>query len=58
MVTQRTRPDEPGVTNGAAVFRSEPKPGQPVKTTLDQAVQNAADAALRTALTLRAIRTA
>ena len=47
VVTQRTRPDEPGVTNGAAVFRSEPKPGQPVKTTLDQAVQNAADAALR-----------
>ncbi|KKK06742.1 hypothetical protein LQ51_06420, partial [Micromonospora sp. HK10] len=39
VVTERTRPDEPGVTTGAAVFRSEPKPGQPVKTTLDQAVQ-------------------
>ena len=32
---------------GTELFRSEPQPGQPLKTTLDVAAQNAADAALR-----------
>lgn len=40
-------PGEPGVTIGAEVFRSEPKTGQSLKTTLEVATQNAADAALR-----------
>ena len=35
------------MTTGAEVFRSEPKAGQPLKTTLEVATQNAADAALR-----------
>ncbi|MFI7429725.1 penicillin-binding transpeptidase domain-containing protein [Micromonospora sp. NPDC049836] len=47
VLSQRSKPDEPGVTTGAELFHSEPKPGQPVKTTLDLATQNAADAALR-----------
>ncbi|MDG4823404.1 penicillin-binding transpeptidase domain-containing protein [Asanoa sp. WMMD1127] len=34
------------VNDGDELFRAEPKPGAPVKTTLDPAVQNAADAAL------------
>ncbi|WFE52114.1 penicillin-binding transpeptidase domain-containing protein [Micromonospora sp. WMMD1155] len=32
---------------GTELFRREPQPGQPLKTTLDIAVQNAADGALR-----------
>jgi cell division protein FtsI/penicillin-binding protein 2 len=47
VLTERPRPDEPGVTTGEEVYRSEPKAGQPLKTTLDVATQNAADAALR-----------
>lgn len=47
VITERPKPGEPGVTTGAEVFRSEPKAGQPLKTTLDVATQNAADAALR-----------
>ncbi|GIF71295.1 penicillin-binding transpeptidase domain-containing protein [Asanoa siamensis] len=34
------------VNDGEELFRSEPKPGEPVKTTLDPKVQNAADTAL------------
>ncbi|MCZ7435751.1 penicillin-binding transpeptidase domain-containing protein [Micromonospora sp. WMMC241] len=43
------RPVAEGATEptGTEVFRSDPKPGQPVKTTLDVATQNAADTALR-----------
>ncbi|MCW3815572.1 penicillin-binding transpeptidase domain-containing protein [Micromonospora sp. DR5-3] len=43
------RPGSEGTTapTGAELFRSEPKAGQPLKTTLDVATQNAADAALR-----------
>lgn len=47
VVTERQRPGEPGVTTGEEVFRAEPTPGQPLKTTLDVATQNAADTALR-----------
>ncbi len=35
-----------GTTESTEVFRSDPKPGTPLKTTLDQGVQEAADAAL------------
>ncbi|SCE83002.1 Cell division protein FtsI/penicillin-binding protein 2 [Micromonospora viridifaciens] len=43
------RPAPEGTTNPTdiEVFRSEPRAGQPLKTTLDVAAQNAADAALR-----------
>ncbi|RKF25176.1 penicillin-binding transpeptidase domain-containing protein [Micromonospora globbae] len=43
------RPGEDGtlVPTGTELFHSEPQPGQPLKTTLDVATQNAADAALR-----------
>ncbi|MEU6207585.1 penicillin-binding transpeptidase domain-containing protein [Micromonospora musae] len=43
------RPGEDGtlVPTGKEVFHHEPQPGQPLKTTLDVAVQNAADGALR-----------
>ena len=34
------------VNDGEELFRAEPKPGTPVKTTLDVSVQNAADSAL------------
>ncbi|RZU77823.1 cell division protein FtsI/penicillin-binding protein 2 [Micromonospora kangleipakensis] len=47
VVIERPKPGEPGMTTGAEVFRSEPRTGQPLKTTLDVATQNAADAALR-----------
>lgn len=36
-----------GTPEPTEVFRHEPQPGQPLKTTLDVATQNAADAALR-----------
>ncbi|MEU4553423.1 penicillin-binding transpeptidase domain-containing protein [Micromonospora violae] len=43
------RPTEDGKLEptGTELFRREPQPGQPLKTTLDVAVQNAADGALR-----------
>ncbi|SCG14513.1 Cell division protein FtsI/penicillin-binding protein 2 [Micromonospora echinofusca] len=47
VITERPGPDGTLVPTGTEVFRSEPKPGQPVKTTLDVSTQNAADAALR-----------
>ncbi|GAA4579279.1 penicillin-binding transpeptidase domain-containing protein [Micromonospora coerulea] len=47
VVIERAKPGETGTTTAAEVFRSEPKTGQPLKTTLDVATQNAADAALR-----------
>ena len=56
VIVERTGTDgtaEPTDTDGTAeptgteVFRSEPQAGQPVRTTLDVATQNAADAALR-----------
>ncbi|MFU8873452.1 penicillin-binding transpeptidase domain-containing protein [Micromonospora sp. SL4-19] len=45
--TERPGPDGTSTPTGTEVFRSEPKTGQPLKTTLDVAAQNAADAALR-----------
>jgi cell division protein FtsI/penicillin-binding protein 2 len=47
VITQRRTPEGATVPTGVEVFRAEPKPGQPLKTTLDAATQNAADAALR-----------
>jgi cell division protein FtsI/penicillin-binding protein 2 len=47
VITQRRTPEGTTVPTGVEVFRAEPKPGQPLKTTLDAATQNAADAALR-----------
>ncbi|MFD2766558.1 penicillin-binding transpeptidase domain-containing protein [Micromonospora eburnea] len=47
VVTERPGPDGTRTPTGTEVFRSEPKPGQPLRTTLDVATQNAADAALR-----------
>ncbi|NES15582.1 MULTISPECIES: penicillin-binding transpeptidase domain-containing protein [Micromonospora] len=47
VVTERSAPDGSTGPTGVEVFRAEPKPGQPLKTTLDVATQNAADAALR-----------
>ncbi|MFE9691372.1 penicillin-binding transpeptidase domain-containing protein [Micromonospora sp. NPDC005806] len=47
VVTERPAPDGTTAPTGVEVFRSAPKNGQPLKTTLDQATQNAADAALR-----------
>ncbi|MBX6355795.1 MAG: penicillin-binding protein [Micromonosporaceae bacterium] len=44
VVIERKAPD--GSVNDTEVFRSDPKPGTPVKTTLDQRVQRAADSAL------------
>ncbi|WP_433283152.1 penicillin-binding transpeptidase domain-containing protein [Micromonospora sp. CA-244673] len=45
--TERPAPDGTTAPSGVEVYRSEPKAGQPLKTTLDAATQNAADAALR-----------
>ncbi|MEU5938733.1 penicillin-binding transpeptidase domain-containing protein [Micromonospora sp. NPDC047548] len=45
LVQRPTGPD--GTPTPTEVFRHEPQPGQPLKTTLDVATQNAADAALR-----------
>ncbi|MFE9204981.1 penicillin-binding transpeptidase domain-containing protein [Micromonospora sp. NPDC007230] len=47
VVTERPGSEGTTTPTGIEVFRSEPKPGQPLKTTLDVATQNAADAALR-----------
>ncbi len=47
VVVERTGADGTTEPTGTEVFRREPEPGQPVKTTLDVATQNAADAALR-----------
>ncbi|MGC1210749.1 MAG: penicillin-binding transpeptidase domain-containing protein [Micromonospora sp.] len=47
VVTEHQNPDGTTTPTGTEVFRSEPKAGQPLKTTLDVATQNAADAALR-----------
>ncbi|MEU9508325.1 penicillin-binding transpeptidase domain-containing protein [Micromonospora sp. NPDC048170] len=47
VLIERSGPDGTLVPTGTEVFRSEPKPGQPLKTTLDAATQNAADTALR-----------
>ncbi|MFI7510448.1 penicillin-binding transpeptidase domain-containing protein [Micromonospora aurantiaca] len=47
VITQRTTPDGKVEPTGTELFRADPKPGQPVKTTIDAATQNAADAALR-----------
>ncbi|MEV0326532.1 penicillin-binding transpeptidase domain-containing protein [Micromonospora echinospora] len=47
MITERLGPEGAWAPTGTEVFRKEPQPGQTVKTTLDPAVQNAADAALR-----------
>jgi cell division protein FtsI/penicillin-binding protein 2 len=44
VVITRKAPD--GTVNDTEVFRAEPKPGETVKTTLDQRVQRAADGAL------------
>ncbi|MEV0806131.1 penicillin-binding transpeptidase domain-containing protein [Micromonospora sp. NPDC050200] len=45
LVQRPAGPD--GTPAPTEVFRHEPQPGQPLKTTLDVATQNAADAALR-----------
>lgn len=42
----RKGPEGEVTTVGDPLFRSDPRPGQPLATTLDVAVQNAADAAL------------
>ncbi|MFR9779222.1 penicillin-binding transpeptidase domain-containing protein [Micromonospora sp. MS34] len=47
VVTERRAPDGSTGPTDAELFRAEPKPGQPLKTTLEVATQNAADAALR-----------
>lgn len=47
VISERPGPDGSVVPTGAELFRQEPKPGEAVRTTLDVATQNAADAALR-----------
>ncbi|NLU80560.1 penicillin-binding protein [Micromonospora sp. HNM0581] len=47
VVVNRAGPGGAVESTGAEVFRREPQPGQPVRTTLDVATQNAADHALR-----------
>ncbi|MEH0983151.1 penicillin-binding transpeptidase domain-containing protein [Micromonospora sp. CPCC 205556] len=47
VVTTRPGPDGKLAPTGTELFRREPKPGQALRTTLDVATQNAADAALR-----------
>ncbi|MFG2104494.1 penicillin-binding transpeptidase domain-containing protein [Micromonospora echinaurantiaca] len=47
VVIERPGPDGTLVPTGTEVFRRDPQPGAPLKTTLDVATQNAADAALR-----------
>jgi len=47
VIIMSRRPDGSVSPTGTEVFRQEPKPGTPVKTTLDVPTQNAADAALR-----------
>ncbi|MEU3457692.1 penicillin-binding transpeptidase domain-containing protein [Micromonospora sp. NPDC006766] len=46
VIVERAGPDGTTEPTGTEVFRSEPKAGQPVRTTLDVATQNAADTAL------------
>ncbi|WP_433387245.1 penicillin-binding transpeptidase domain-containing protein [Micromonospora sp. KLBMP9576] len=47
VITERPGPDGTLVPTGTEVFRSEPRAGQPLRTTLDVPTQNAADTALR-----------
>ncbi|WP_431977842.1 penicillin-binding transpeptidase domain-containing protein [Micromonospora haikouensis] len=47
VISERAGPDGTVAPTGTELFRQEPKPGQAVRTTLDVATQNAADAALR-----------
>ncbi|MCX4470355.1 penicillin-binding transpeptidase domain-containing protein [Micromonospora sp. NBC_01655] len=47
VISERPGPDGTVVPTGTELFRQEPTPGQAVRTTLDVATQNAADAALR-----------
>ncbi|MGS2619041.1 penicillin-binding transpeptidase domain-containing protein [Micromonospora sp. LZ34] len=47
VIIERPGPDGTLVPTDTEVFRRDPQPGQPLKTTLDVATQNAADAALR-----------
>ncbi|MGC4807173.1 penicillin-binding transpeptidase domain-containing protein [Micromonospora sp. DT233] len=47
VISERPGPDGAAVPTGTELFRQEPKAGTAVKTTLDVAVQKAADAALR-----------
>ncbi|WP_405429906.1 penicillin-binding transpeptidase domain-containing protein [Micromonospora sp. NBC_00617] len=47
VVVERPAEDGKLAPTGAELFRREPQPGQALKTTLDVATQNAADAALR-----------
>ncbi|SDY65627.1 Cell division protein FtsI/penicillin-binding protein 2 [Micromonospora pattaloongensis] len=47
VIVARKGPDGAVTPTDTEVFRAEPKPGTPVRTTLDVATQTAADAALR-----------
>ncbi|RIV36575.1 penicillin-binding transpeptidase domain-containing protein [Micromonospora radicis] len=47
VIIKRPGPDGTLVNTDTEVFQREPQPGQPVRTTLDVATQNAADQALR-----------
>ncbi|MFV2102763.1 penicillin-binding transpeptidase domain-containing protein [Micromonospora sp. LOL_024] len=47
VIVNRPGPDGTLEPTGTEVFRREPQPGQPLRTTLDVAAQNAADQALR-----------
>ncbi|MGC4854631.1 penicillin-binding transpeptidase domain-containing protein [Micromonospora sp. DT4] len=47
VVVERPAEDGKLAPTGTELFRREPQPGQPLKTTLDVATQNAADGALR-----------
>ncbi|MEO3776957.1 penicillin-binding transpeptidase domain-containing protein [Micromonospora sp. B11E3] len=47
VLVERRGPDGTLAPTGTELFKQEPKPGQAVRTTLDVATQNAADAALR-----------
>ncbi|MEH1101988.1 penicillin-binding transpeptidase domain-containing protein [Micromonospora sp. CPCC 205561] len=47
VVTERPGPDGTLVPTGTELFRGDPKPGQPLRTTIDVSTQNAADTALR-----------
>jgi cell division protein FtsI/penicillin-binding protein 2 len=47
VLVERPAKDGKLAPTGTELFRREPQPGQPLKTTLDVAIQNAADGALR-----------
>lgn len=47
VLVERPGPDGTLVPTGVELFTQAPTPGEPVRTTLDVAIQNAADAALR-----------